>query len=103
MTRGLVMTASTRSSAPQWGQNRRSMSNTRRKRCIQFIGGDPLGWSLDRIRTRLAQVLERAGAGDVAQHVDAPALEAVLPRVSEAAYRARFHHDDEATLRGALT
>ena len=38
MTRGLVMTASTRSSAPQWGQNRRSMSNTRRRRCIQFIG-----------------------------------------------------------------
>ena len=65
--------------------------------------GDPLAWALDRIRTRLPQMLERAGAGDVAQRVDAGALEAILPRVSEAAYRARYHHDDGATLQGALT
>ncbi len=64
--------------------------------------GDPLTWALDRIRTRLPQMLARAGAGDVARRVDASALEAVLPRVSEAAYRARYHHDDQATLKGAL-
>jgi hypothetical protein len=62
--------------------------------------GDPLAWALERIRTRLPQMLERAGAGDVP--VDAVALEAILPRVSEAAYRARYEHDDASTLRGAL-
>ena len=62
--------------------------------------GDPLAWALDRIRTRLAPMLERAGAGDVA--IDSAALEAILPRVSEAAYRARYEHDDAATLKGAL-
>jgi len=64
--------------------------------------GDPLAWALDRIRTRLPQMLDRAGAGDVARSVDAAALEAALPRVSEAAYRARYHHDDATTLEGAL-
>ncbi len=64
--------------------------------------GDPLAWALDRIRTRLPQMLERAGADDVAQRVDASALEAILPQVSEAAYRARYHHDDRAILEGAL-
>ena len=64
--------------------------------------GDPLAWALDRIRTRLAPMLERAGAGTAAQSVDTPALEKILPRVSEAAYRARYHHDDQATLQGAL-
>lgn len=56
--------------------------------------GDPLAWSLDRIRTRLTQMLERAGANAAASSVDAPALEAILPRISEAAYRARYQHDD---------
>ena len=45
--------------------------------------GDPLAWALERIATRLPQMLERAGA-------------------AEAAWRARYHHDDEAVLRGAL-
>ncbi len=64
--------------------------------------GDPLAWALDRIRTRLPQMLERAGADDIARRVDLSALEAILPQVSEAAYRARYHHDDQATLRSAL-
>ena len=64
--------------------------------------GDPLAWALDRISTRLAQMLERAGAGEVAQRVDPCAIESILPRVSEAAYRARYHHDDGATRYGAL-
>ena len=64
--------------------------------------GDPLAWALDRIRTRLPQMLARAGAQDVAAKVDGSAVEAVLPQVSEAAYRARFNHDDAALLKGAL-
>ena len=43
-----------------------------------------------------------AGAGDIARRVNPTTLEAILPRVSEAAYRARYDHDDEATLRAAL-
>jgi len=64
--------------------------------------GDPLVWALDRIRTRLPQMLERAGAPDAARRIDLAAVEAILPRVSEAAFRARYEHDDQATLRGAL-
>ena len=64
--------------------------------------GDSLAWALDRIRTRLPQMLERAGADQAAKAVDSAALEAVLPRVSEAAYRARYQHDDEVTLKAAL-
>lgn len=64
--------------------------------------GDPLAWALERIHTRLPQMLERSGVGNLAGRVDPKALEAVLPRVSEAAYRARYHHDEQATLEGAL-
>ena len=68
----------------------------------QVADGDSLAWALDRIRTRLPQMLERAGASTTAGRVDTTALEEVLPRVSEAAYRARYQHDDAATLEGAL-
>jgi hypothetical protein len=61
--------------------------------------GDPLAWALDRLRTRLPQMLARAGAAEIAARVDAAALERMLPRVAEAAWRARFHHDD-STIRG---
>ena len=66
----------------------------------EHADGDPLTWALDRIRTRLPQMLERAGAGHIP--IDAAAVESILPRVSEAAYRARYEHDDAATLAGAL-
>jgi len=52
--------------------------------------GDPLAWALERIRTRLPQMLRRAGAVDVARAVDAALVESVLPRIAEAAYRARY-------------
>jgi len=52
--------------------------------------GDPLGWSLDRLRTRLPQMLERAGAGFLCPQIDAMRLDAALPRVAEAAYRCRY-------------
>jgi hypothetical protein len=52
--------------------------------------GDALAWALERIRTRLPQMLARAGAPDLAARVDAAALEAVLPRVAAAAWRLRY-------------
>ncbi len=64
--------------------------------------GDPLAWALERIRTRLPQMLERAGAADAASQVDLRRVDAVLPRVAEAAFRVRYHHDDTVVLRGAL-
>jgi hypothetical protein len=64
--------------------------------------GDPLAWALERIRTRLPQMLERAGAAELAARVDARELERALPRVAEAAYRARYHSDEAAVLRSAL-
>ena len=64
--------------------------------------GDPLAWAIERLRTRLPQMLERAGVPEIAAAVDLRAVEAVLPRVSEAAWRVRYHHDDEALLRDAL-
>jgi hypothetical protein len=51
--------------------------------------GDALVWALERIRTRLPEMLARAGAEDLAARLDARALEAVLPKVAEAAFRAR--------------
>jgi hypothetical protein len=64
--------------------------------------GDPLEWALARIRTRLPQMLARAGAADVARAIEPERLEAILPQVTEAAYRARFEHDDAAIRRAAL-
>lgn len=52
--------------------------------------GDPLAWALERIRTRLPQMLVRAGAAHIAARVDPQAIEAILPRVAEAAYRLRY-------------
>jgi hypothetical protein len=64
--------------------------------------GDPLAWALERIRTRLPLMLERAGAAHIAARLDPRLLDDALPRVAEAAYRARYHHDDAAVLRDAL-
>jgi hypothetical protein len=64
--------------------------------------GDPLAWALERIRTRLPQMLARAGAAHIAARIDPRRLDEALPRVAEAAYRARYRHDDEAVQRDAL-
>jgi len=64
--------------------------------------GEPLCWALERIRTRLPQMLARAGAARLAERVDPRLVEEVLPRITEAAYRVRYHHDDEAVARRAL-
>ncbi len=63
--------------------------------------GDPLAWALERIRTRLPQMLARARAEDVAKRVDMAALEAALPRVAEAAYRVRYAERDDAVVHAA--
>jgi len=64
--------------------------------------GDPLAWALERLRTRLAPMLERAGEPEAAARLDPRVVDAVLPQVSESAYRARFEHDDDAVRRAAL-
>jgi hypothetical protein len=64
--------------------------------------GDPLDWALERLRTRLAAMLRRAGAEEVAGRIDPEALETILPRVSAAAWRARFEHDDATVEAAAL-
>jgi len=51
--------------------------------------GDALAWALERIRTRLPEMLARAGAAELGARVDAAALARVLPRVAAAAERAR--------------
>src|SRR5579859_350315 len=56
--------------------------------------GDALAWALERIRNRLPQMLEHAGAGDV--EVDPRKIEAIMPKVTEAAHRARYHSDKGA-------
>ena len=64
--------------------------------------GDPLAWALEAIRSRLPQMLARAGAADVAAAVDPGSLEAALPKIAEAAYRVRFRHDEAAVRAAAL-
>lgn len=63
--------------------------------------GDPLAWALDRLRSRLLPMLVRAGADDVARQVDLQALDAVLPRIAETAFRLRFAEHDEARIHAA--
>lgn len=65
--------------------------------------GDPLVWALDCIRTRLPQMLTRAGAPALAAQVEPARLEELLPKVAETAYRARFSHDDAAIHAGAMS
>lgn len=51
--------------------------------------GDPLAWALERLRTRLPEMLARAGAAHIAERVDGRRVAAVLPQVAEAAQRVR--------------
>ena len=64
--------------------------------------GDPLEWALGCIRSRLPQMLDRAGAASLASQVDVSRIEEILPKVAEAAYRARFQHDDDAIRAAAI-
>jgi len=51
--------------------------------------GDPLAWALERLRTRLPEMLARAGAPELAVSVDVAAVAAALPKIRAAAERAR--------------
>ena len=64
--------------------------------------GDALAWSIERLRTRLAQMLERAGAHEVVAALDAARVESALPAVEREAQRARVHHNKDAIRRAAL-
>ena len=44
--------------------------------------GEPLQWTLARLRTRLAAMLIRAGAADVARALDQRDIEAALPQIA---------------------
>lgn len=65
--------------------------------------GDPLSFALDRIKARLPQMLVEAGGADIAERVDQASIDEALPRVTEAAYRARFNADLEAVHRDAVS
>lgn len=69
----------------------------------RHASGDPLDWALDCIRTRLSQMLERAGAAELAARVEPRRIDEILPMVAEAAYRVRFQHDDVAIRAGSLS
>jgi hypothetical protein len=64
--------------------------------------GDPLKWALDCIHHRLSAMLNRAGAPGAAGLVEPERIESILPRIAEAAYRARFDHNDQAIRKTAL-
>ncbi len=64
--------------------------------------GDPTAWAMERMRTRLPEMLTRAGAAEIASQVDPSLIEAILPAVAEEAQRARLRHDPDAIRRAAL-
>jgi hypothetical protein len=64
--------------------------------------GDVLTWALTLIRTRLPQLLERAGIADAARLVDPSLIEDIMPKVTEAAYRARCNTDKAKAASAAL-
>jgi len=52
------------------------------------LEGDPLEWALERVRTRLPDVLRKVGAPELADRVDPAAIAAALPAVRAAITRA---------------
>ena len=64
--------------------------------------GDPLAWAIECIRTRLPQMLERAGNPEAAKRVDPKTVEEALPRLVSHAYSARYGQNEEEVLAGAM-
>jgi hypothetical protein len=52
------------------------------------LEGDPMAWALERLRTRMPEVLRKVGAPDIADRVDPAAMDAVIPAVVAAVERA---------------
>ena len=67
-----------------------------------FANGDHVQWALDRIRSHLPKMLDRARAGDVVPRIDHRALHDAFPRIAEAANRLRYHHDEQRIKQAAL-
>lgn len=51
------------------------------------LEGDPLAWTLDRLRNRMPDVLRKVGAPELAPQVDAAAMDAAIPAVLAAVDR----------------
>lgn len=51
--------------------------------------GDPLDWALERLRSRLPEMLARAGVPDLAAALDVRAVLRALPEITRAAQHAR--------------
>lgn len=69
-----------------WGELRNEMIHL-----DPIAHGDALIWALRTIRERLPQMVERALGAEAAARVDPAAVEKILPLVTEAAFRARYH------------
>ena len=52
------------------------------------LEGDPMEWALDRLRTRMPEVLDKVGAPELAAQVDQAALDAAMPEIRRAIERA---------------
>jgi len=52
------------------------------------LEGDPMEWALERVRTKMPEVLVKVGAPEVAAQVDQAAIEAAMPAVRSAIERA---------------
>jgi hypothetical protein len=57
------------------------------------LEGDPMEWALDRVRTRMPEVLVKVGAPELAAQVDQHAIEAAMPEVRRAIDRAHAFGD----------
>jgi len=52
------------------------------------LEGDPMEWALERVRTRMPEVLAKVGAPELAAQIDPAAIEAAMPEVRRAIDRA---------------
>jgi len=52
------------------------------------LEGDPMEWALDRVSTRMPEVLVKVGAPELAAQLDQDAIEAAMPEVRRAIDRA---------------
>ena len=66
------------------------------------LQGDVLNWCLNVMLTRLPWMLEKAGVENAAELVDSRRLEDIWPRVTEAAYRARFYSNKDRIIKETL-
>lgn len=66
------------------------------------LDGDPMEWALERLRTRMPEVLRKVGAPELAEQVDPAAIEAALPEIRDAVDRAFARAERFGVTPGAL-